>query len=66
MMVIQRQQMQDWAQVILVIKKETMPVWEKEANELGIYDMSGNVSDWTNTEERSYLRVGNWHSYAFR
>lgn len=57
--------MQDWAQVILVIKKETMSVWEKEANELGIYDMSGKVSDWTNTEERSYLRGGSWHSYAF-
>ena len=27
----------------------TMPVGEKEPNELGLYDMSGNVIDWTNS-----------------
>ena len=27
----------------------TMPVGEKEGNELGLYDMSGNVDDWVNT-----------------
>ena len=31
----------------------TMPVGEKEANELGLFDMTGNVSDWTNTSSNS-------------
>ena len=45
----------------------TMPVGEKQANELGIYDMSGNVSDWTNTPSGSnrIVRGGSWYSGAY-
>ena len=27
---------------------QTQPVWQKESNRLGIFDMIGNVSEWTN------------------
>ncbi len=46
----------------------TMPVGEKRANELGIYDMSGNVLDWTNTrwsDLSSVVRGGSWCYYDF-
>ena len=44
---------------------QTHPVGSKAANELGIYDMSGNLSEWCdgwfiNSEEGRPCRGGNW------
>ncbi len=40
----------------------TMPIGQKEANELGLYDMSGNLFDWTNTryDSNRMRRGGSW------
>ena len=51
-----------------ITKIGTMPVGEKDANEPGIYDMSGNVWDWTDTakgSERVY-RGGSWRYHPSR
>lgn len=33
----------------------TWPVGQKKANELGIHDMSGNVAEWTEEQDETYL-----------
>ncbi len=44
----------------------TMPVGEKEANDLDLYDISGNVYDWTNNKSDCFclIRGGSFESDA--
>lgn len=50
-----------------VDKKGTMPVGKKKDNELGIYDMCGNVRNWTNTHSgcSRIRRGGSWLSHSY-
>ncbi|MFW6009599.1 MAG: SUMF1/EgtB/PvdO family nonheme iron enzyme, partial [archaeon] len=43
---------------------KTQPVGRKAANELGIYELSGNVLEWTNDKDKDnafYLYGGSWY-----